>query len=41
MRGRLLQPEEIANAVALLASDDASAINGSMVMVDDGYAEFK
>ena len=41
MRGRLLQPEEIANAVALLASDDANAINGSMVMVDDGYAEFK
>lgn len=41
MRKRLLQPEEIANAVALLASDDANAINGSMVMVDDGYAEFK
>lgn len=41
MRGRLQKPEEIANAVALLASDDANAINGSMVMVDDGYAEFK
>lgn len=41
MRGSLLQPDAIANAVALLASDDANAINGSMVMVDDGYAEFK
>lgn len=41
MRGALQTPEQIAAAVALLASDDAYAINGSMVMVDDGLAEFK
>ncbi|HKS69781.1 MAG TPA: SDR family oxidoreductase [Ktedonobacterales bacterium] len=41
MRGKLLTPEQIADVVVLLASDDADAINGSMVMVDDGYAEFK
>lgn len=41
MRGRLLTAEQIADVVVLLASDGADAINGSMVMVDDGYAEFK
>lgn len=41
MRGKLLTPEQIADVVALLASDGADAINGSVVMVDDGYAEFK
>lgn len=41
MRGKLLMPEQIADVVVLLASDAADAINGSMVMVDDGYAEFK
>ena len=41
MRRRLQEPEEIANAVALLVSDEAGAINGSVVMTDDGYAEFK
>ena len=41
MRKEILQPEQIANAVALLASDDADSINGSVVMVDDGFAEFK
>ena len=33
--------EALANAVALLVSDEAGAINGSVVMTDDGYAEFK
>lgn len=41
MRGKLLTPEQIADVVVLLASDAAYAINGSMVMVDDGNAEFK
>lgn len=41
MRGRLQTPEQIADAVALLASPEADAINGSVVMTDDGYAEFK
>nr|WP_273841703.1 SDR family oxidoreductase [Rubrobacter calidifluminis] len=41
MRRRILTPEQIADAVALLATDEADAINGSVVMVDDGYAEFK
>jgi NAD(P)-dependent dehydrogenase (short-subunit alcohol dehydrogenase family) len=41
MRRRLQEPEEIANAVALLVTEEAGAINGSVVMTDDGYAEFK
>lgn len=41
MTGKLLQPEQIANVVAFLASDEASGINGSTVLVDDGYASFK
>jgi NAD(P)-dependent dehydrogenase (short-subunit alcohol dehydrogenase family) len=41
MRGELLQPEQIGEVVAFLASDAASAINGTLVMVDDGYAAFK
>jgi len=39
--GRLTEPEEIANTVAFLASDRASAINGTVVHVDDGYSAFK
>ncbi|MCY0895395.1 MAG: SDR family NAD(P)-dependent oxidoreductase [Alicyclobacillaceae bacterium] len=41
MRKQLQKPEHIANVVALLASKEADAINGSVVMVDDGFAEFK
>ena len=41
MRRKLLQPEEVADVVVLLAADEASAINGSVVMADDGYAGFK
>lgn len=41
MGGRVIEPEAIANAVAFLASEAANAINGSLVMLDDGYAEFK
>lgn len=39
--GRLTEPEEIADTVAFLASDRASAINGTVVHVDDGYTAFK
>lgn len=41
LRNRLTEPEEIANVVAFLASDEANVINGTVVHVDDGYSVFK
>ncbi len=35
MQGRICQPEEVANAVLFLASEDASFINGEMLVVDN------
>lgn len=37
--GRLGEPQEVANAVAFLASDQASFINGIELFVDGGMAQ--
>ncbi len=37
--GRMGRPEEIANAVVFLASDNASFIMGSEFFVDGGFAQ--
>ncbi|MEK4029847.1 SDR family oxidoreductase [Pseudobacillus sp. FSL P4-0506] len=41
MGNKLTQPEQIADSIYLLSLEEASAINGSVVMVDEGYASFK
>lgn len=41
LRNKLTEPDEIANVVAFLASDEANVINGTVVSVDDGYSVFK
>ncbi|MGX4585264.1 SDR family NAD(P)-dependent oxidoreductase [Paenibacillus chitinolyticus] len=41
MGGELTKPETVANSVYLLSLEEADAINGSVVMVDQGYASFK
>ncbi|MBD3920442.1 SDR family oxidoreductase [Paenibacillus sp. PR3] len=41
MRGRIIQPEQVASVVAFLFSEAASAINGQTIPVDDGYLSFK
>lgn len=41
LRGKLTEPEEIADVVAFLASDESRVINGTVVNVEDGYSVFK
>jgi glucose 1-dehydrogenase len=36
MRGRALQPSEVASVVAFLASDAASGMNGTVIPIEDG-----
>jgi glucose 1-dehydrogenase len=41
MRRRMIAPERVADVVLFLASKEADAINGTVVLVDDGYVGFK
>lgn len=41
LRNRLIEPEEIANASYLMCMDEASAINGTVIMADDGFTAWK
>ncbi|MFP7288218.1 SDR family oxidoreductase [Shouchella clausii] len=41
MGNKLIEPKQIADAVYMISLDEASAINGSVVKLDDGYASFK
>ncbi|WP_018131314.1 SDR family NAD(P)-dependent oxidoreductase [Effusibacillus pohliae] len=41
MRGKAGTPEQVAQMVAFLASDEASFLNGHVFCVDDGAASFK
>jgi NAD(P)-dependent dehydrogenase (short-subunit alcohol dehydrogenase family) len=37
--GRLGKPDEVAEAVVFLASDDASYVTGTELFVDGGFAQ--
>jgi NAD(P)-dependent dehydrogenase (short-subunit alcohol dehydrogenase family) len=41
MRRRMIDPARVADVVLFLASPEADAINGTIVLVDDGYVAFK
>ena len=41
MRGKILQPAQIAETVVWLCSPAADCVNGSTLMCDDGFAGFK
>jgi NAD(P)-dependent dehydrogenase (short-subunit alcohol dehydrogenase family) len=41
MTGKIIEPSQIAGAIFALSSDDASAIMGTTVMVDNGYTAYK
>lgn len=38
---RVIQPAEVAGAIYIMTMPEASCINGSLVMADDGYCSFK
>lgn len=40
-RNRLIEPSEIANIAYLLCCEEASAINGTVIMADDGFTAWK
>lgn len=41
LRNTMTEPEEIANVVSFLFSEESNAMNGTVVHVDDGYSVFK
>ena len=41
MRGRVLEPQGVANVIYLLSLEEAAASNGTTVSADDGYTSFK
>lgn len=41
LKKRVIEPEELAGAIYIMTLPEASAINGSTVMADDGYCSFK
>src|SRR5690606_21607530 len=41
LHGKLIAPEKVASVVTFLFTDEASAINGSTIPVEDGYQVFK
>lgn len=41
MKQRLLRDQEAADAIYLMTTEEASAVNGSVLMMDDGYTAFK
>ncbi|WP_078394583.1 SDR family NAD(P)-dependent oxidoreductase [Shouchella patagoniensis] len=41
MRGELIKPEKVASVVTFLFTEEASAVNGQTIPVDDGFLSFK
>lgn len=41
LRNRMIEPEEIAGIIYLLSLNEASAVNGTTVMADDGFIAWK
>lgn len=41
MRKKLIQPEKVASVVKFLFSEDADAINGTTIAIDDGFLSYK